>query len=65
MAMIHRDAQEPRRLVSVEEAAQLLGIGKTLAWDMVYRRQLWTICLGKRVLVPLTEIDRIVEGALR
>jgi excisionase family DNA binding protein len=60
--MRRADVHQPPRLVSVEEAARLLGIGRTLAWGMVYRGQLKTIRLGKRVLVPQAEVDRIAAG---
>jgi excisionase family DNA binding protein len=56
------ELHQPPRLVSVEEAARMLGIGRTLAWGLVYRRQLKTIRLGKRVLVPQAEVDRIAAG---
>jgi excisionase family DNA binding protein len=49
-------------LVSVPEAARLLGIGKTMAWDLVYSGELKVVRLGKRVLVPRLEIDRFVAG---
>ena len=63
MAVAHTAPHESPRLVSVEEAARLLGIGKSLAWEMVYAQQIKTVRLGKRVLVPLAEIDRIARGA--
>lgn len=38
-------------LVSVPEAARLLGIGLTFTWELVHRGQRPTIRLGRRVLV--------------
>ena len=39
-------------LVSVEEAAKLLGIGRGLAYDLVREGRLPHVKLGRRVLVP-------------
>ncbi len=39
-------------LVSVPEAARLLGVGKTLAWEMARNGDLPKVNLGKRVLIP-------------
>lgn len=42
-----------RLLVSVPEAARLLGVGTSLAWEMARDGRLPTIRLGRRRLVPL------------
>ena len=39
-------------LVSVEEAAKLLGIGRGLAYDLVREGRLPHVKLGRRLLVP-------------
>ena len=46
-------------LLSVPEAACLLGIGTTLCWEMVHSEQLPSIRLGRRVLVPRTAIEQL------
>lgn len=46
--------------LSVEDAAKLLGIGKTLAWDLVKAGEIPTIRLGTRRLVPRHEVVRMV-----
>ena len=47
------------RVLRVEEAAQLLGIGRSLAYDLIRSGQLRSIKIGRRRLVPL---DAIAEA---
>ena len=54
-----RDDDTRPLLLSVPEAARLLGVGKTLCWDMVYSGQLPSVRLGKRVLVPRPAIEHL------
>jgi len=49
--------------VSVTEAARLLGIGRTLAYDLVTRGDLPAVRLGRRVLIPRHAIDTLLAGA--
>jgi excisionase family DNA binding protein len=46
-------------LLSVPDAALLLGIGATLCWELVHSGQLETIRLGRRVLVPRSAVEKI------
>ncbi len=46
-------------LVSVPEAARLLGVGKTLAWEMVRNGDLPKVNLGKRVLIPRAALEQL------
>ena len=39
-------------LVSVAEAAELLGIGRNLAYELVRENRLPHVKLGRRILVP-------------
>lgn len=48
---------EDRMLLTVEEAAQLLGIGRTLAWRLVQERELPSVRLGRCVRVPRHELE--------
>ncbi len=52
-------------LVSVREAASLLSIGETNCWRLVRSRELPSVRLYGRVLVPLAEIERLVADRLR
>ncbi len=47
-------------LVAVPDAARLLGIGTTLAWDLVRAGGIPSVKLGRRVLVPRAALERLV-----
>lgn len=49
-----------RVLVSVEEAAQALGMGRTTAFALIRDGQLLTVKIGKRRLVAVSELDAFV-----
>jgi excisionase family DNA binding protein len=55
---------EPPRLVTCEEAARLLGIGRSLAWQLISNGTLISIRLGRRRLVPIAAIDQLIEQQL-
>ncbi len=45
---------------SVPEAAKLLGIGLSLAWELIRRGELRSVRAGRRVLVSVREIARFL-----
>jgi excisionase family DNA binding protein len=50
--------------VTVEEAAELLGISRTLAYELVGRGELPHLRLGRRrIVVPLKALEALVDGA--
>jgi excisionase family DNA binding protein len=49
--------------VSVPEAARLIGIGTTTAWELVHTGRLRTVRLGRRVLVPRSAIRELLGEA--
>ncbi len=49
-----------RLTVTVEEAARLLGVSRAFAYELVARKELPSIKLGRRVIVP----RRALEGLL-
>ncbi|MHB8571737.1 MAG: helix-turn-helix domain-containing protein [Candidatus Dormibacteria bacterium] len=48
-------------LVRVEEAADLLGIGRTMAWRLVYTGDIPTVLIGRRRLVPMLALEEYVH----
>lgn len=46
-------------LLSVPDAAVVLGIGKTLMWEMVRRGDVPVVRLGRRVLIPRAALHEI------
>jgi excisionase family DNA binding protein len=49
-------------LISVREAATRLGIGRDLAYKLVAEGRLRSLSLGRRVLVPVVELERFVAS---
>jgi excisionase family DNA binding protein len=52
-------AQE-RRTVTVEEAAEILGISRGSAYSLAKSGSLPVVRLGKRLLVPKAALDRLL-----
>lgn len=50
------------RLVSVPEAARLLGIGRTTAYELLAAGQLEVVHIGRAARVPVDAIDEFVEN---
>lgn len=49
-----------RATVTVQEAAQILGLGRNQAYEAAANGQLPTIRIGKRILVPKAALDRML-----
>lgn len=49
-------APGPERLLSIPEAAEALGIGRTLVYDLIASGRLRTVKVGRRRLVPASSI---------
>lgn len=53
---------EERVTLTVVEAAQMLGIGRQLAYDRVKAGEIPAIKLGRRLLVPRRALEKLLEG---
>ena len=51
-------------VLSVREAAVLLGISKDLAYELVRTGDIPSVRFGRRVLVPKRQLVALVEGAV-
>ena len=51
-----------RETLTVEEAAEVLGIGRLLAYEAARRGELPTIRVGRRLLVPRRALDALLDG---
>jgi excisionase family DNA binding protein len=49
-------------VVSVTEAAGMLGISRTLAYDLVNRRRLPSMRLAGQIRILRQDVERLVEG---
>lgn len=52
---------DDRLTLSVEEAAQLLGISRALAYELVAQHRLPSLRLGRRIVVPRRALVALVE----
>jgi excisionase family DNA binding protein len=51
-----------RLAIAVEEAAHLLGISRSLAYELCARSELPTIRLGRRLVVPKRALFEMIEN---
>lgn len=58
--MTSRDQQ--RATLTVDEAALRLGIGRNAAYDAVKRGEIPSIRIGRRLLVPVAALERMLAG---
>ena len=60
--MIRLLPNEPpvRRTMTVEEAAEVLGISRASAYDAVARGEIPCIRIGRRILIPKVALERIL-----
>ena len=54
---------EPRLCISVPEAARQLGISRAHAFTMATAGTLPTVRFGKRLVVPIAALERVLEVA--
>ncbi|MFZ1123623.1 MAG: helix-turn-helix domain-containing protein [Candidatus Baltobacteraceae bacterium] len=47
--------------VTTAEAARLLGISRNLAYEAARRGEIPTIRIGRRILVPLAALERLLS----
>jgi len=53
---------ETRLTVTVEEAAKILGIGRALAYEAVRTGQIKSVRIGRRILVPLAPLQKMLNA---
>jgi len=54
-----------KRTYSVEEAAKILGIGRSAAYQAVRTGEIPAIRIGKRLLVPVQALEQLLSTATR
>jgi excisionase family DNA binding protein len=47
--------------VTTAEAARLLGISRNLAYEAARRGEIPTIRIGRRILVPIAALERLIS----
>jgi excisionase family DNA binding protein len=60
----HHDivAAVQRRTLTVEEAGRVLGLGRSAAYGAASRGELPTIRMGRKLLVPVDRLERLLAG---
>ncbi len=53
---------EKRLTLTVEEAARTLGISRTLAYEAVRRGEIPHVRIGRRVLIPISQLHALLGG---
>jgi excisionase family DNA binding protein len=51
-----------RLTMSIPEAGKALGVSRTTIYKLANSGELPTIKLGKRILVPIAQLDRLLNG---
>ena len=51
-----------RTVLTVEETARVLNLGRTATYDAIRRRQLPALRIGRRLLVPVPYLKRLLNG---
>lgn len=54
-------AADDRLTVSVDEAARLLGISRSFAYELCARRELPAVRLGRRLVIPRRALLELIE----
>ena len=54
--------EDDRLTLSVEETAKLIGIGRNSAYEAVARGEIPVIRVGKRLLVPKAQLEKLLAG---
>lgn len=57
-----RNTKPARRVVTVSEAASILRISRGSANEAAKRKEISTIRIGRRLLVPLAALERMLAG---
>ena len=55
------EAKIERKTMTVPEAAKALGIGLSVAYEAARSGELPTVKFGKRILVPVAALERLLE----
>ena len=54
-------AIDKRLCITVTEAAEMLGISRNFAYELVKRQELPVVQFGKRILIPRIALEKMLE----
>lgn len=52
----------PKLAVSVEEAAQMIGLGRTKTWALISSGQIEVVRIGRRTLCRVDSLHKLIDG---
>ena len=52
---------DKRLCITVPEAAEMLGISRNFAYELVKQKQLPVVKFGKRLLIPRVALEKMLE----
>ena len=55
---------DERKTLTITEVAKALGIGRNQAYEAARRKEIPTITIGKRILVPRIAFEKMLNGEL-
>ena len=57
-----RPSEQRRMTLTVNETAERLGIGRNQAYEAVKRGEIPVVRIGRRLLVPMSALDRLMNA---
>ena len=57
-----KPANDPRALLSIKDAAGLLGLGRSTIYKMIEEERLQPRRIGSRTLIPRSQVDALLAG---
>jgi excisionase family DNA binding protein len=62
MGLVRENGMEKRQTYTVDQAGEILGIGRNAAYEGVRSGQIPAIRIGRRIVVPKVALDRMLAG---
>jgi excisionase family DNA binding protein len=59
-----RDTPDERLILTIDEAARALGIGRNSAFAAAHRGEIPTIRIGRRLLVPKVAFEKMLANCI-
>ncbi len=63
--LVQKTRTDGRATLTVEEAARELGVGRGLGYELARRGVIPTLRLGRRLVVPVAALDRLLASGGR
>lgn len=57
-----RTPEISKRLLTIREAAQVLGVGRTTVYELIANDELEVVHIGRSARIPMEAIDVFIDG---